>query len=85
MDLDDTLVAVDVSTAGEFTINEVTRLFQQASLAGSGLRRQNYDVSLDGQRFLVTEPVNAAGEPVAAAESTIRVITNWTAKYAPEN
>jgi Tol biopolymer transport system component len=78
VDPDNTLVAVDVLTAGEFTINRVTRLFQQASLASSrGARsRQNYDVSLDGQRFLVTESVDADAEPTAASESTIRVITN---------
>ena len=83
VDLDDTLVAVDVSTAGEFTINEVTSLFQQASLTSGARTDQNYDVSLDGQRFLVIEPVNADGEPVAAADSTIRVIMNWSSKFVP--
>ncbi len=81
VDLDNTLVAVDVSTAGEFTISEATRLFQQASLTNGTRRVQNYDVSLDGQRFLVIEPVNADGEPVAAADSTIRVIMNWPEKF----
>lgn len=78
------MVAVDASTAGEFTINEVTRLFENRLLTTSIARRQNYDVSLDGQRFLMTEPVNAAGKPVAEEESTIRVITNWPAKFVPE-
>ena len=86
VDPDNTLVAVDVSTAGEFTINEVTSLFHQASLTTPtvGVGYRNYDVSLDGRRFLVTESVNADGEPVAAADSTIRVITNWPAKFVPE-
>ena len=83
VDPDNTLVAVDISMAGEFTIIQVTRLFQQALLATSR-RAPNYDVSLDGQRFLVTESVDANGEPTVASESSIRVITNWRAKYAPE-
>jgi hypothetical protein len=84
VDPDDALAAVDVSTAREFTINEVTSLFHHASLTTTSTGNQNYDVSLDGQRFLVTESVNADGEPVTAADSTIRVIMNWPAKFAPE-
>jgi Tol biopolymer transport system component len=76
VDPHETLIAVDVSTVGEFTINEVTSLFQFA--------RGRFDVSLDGQRFLVQELVNADGEPSVPTESSIRVITGWPAKFAPE-
>jgi len=81
VDPDNTLTAVEVSMAGGFTISGVTRLFQRPSLVT--LRRQNYDVSLDGQRFLTTEPVDAQGE-AAATQSSIRVIMNWREKFAPE-
>ena len=77
----DTLVAVDVSTTGEFAINEVVRLLHQDSLTTSGSKSPSYDVSLDGQRFLVTEP--ADGE-TAAANSSIRFVQNWPAKYLPQ-
>ncbi len=76
-------MAADVSTAGEFTVSGVTPLFQHASLRGTIEQTHDYDVSLDGQRFLLVEPVNADGEAVAAAEPSIRVIMNWPAKYAP--
>jgi Tol biopolymer transport system component len=84
IDPDNTLMAADVSTAGEFTSSGVTRLFQHAPLRGNSRQSQDYDISLDGQRFLLRETVDADGEAVAAAESTIRVITNWPAKYAVE-
>jgi serine/threonine protein kinase/Tol biopolymer transport system component len=78
----DTLVAVDVSTAGEFTINEVVRLFHKPLLTTDATKSPSYDVSLDGQRFLVTEP--ADGE-AAAANSSIRFVQNWSAKYLPQH
>ena len=84
IDPDNTLMAADVSTAGEFTSSGVTRLFQHASLTANKRQTHDYDVSLDGQRFLLLEPVNADGEPVYTTGSTIRVITNWPAKYAPD-
>ena len=82
VDPTDTLLAVDVSTAGEFTINEVARLFHQAFLRTAAGGSMSYDVSLDGQRFLVTEP--ADGE-AAAANSSIRFVLNWPAKYLPQH
>ncbi len=77
----DALVAVEVSTRGEFSIGDSRRLFQRARPT---LRAGSYDVSLDGQRFLVTEPVAAAGEGTATADSSVRVVMNWPAKFIPE-
>jgi len=78
----DTLAAVNVSMAGEFTIKEVVRLFHKAFLTNSATNSPSYDVSPDGQRFLVTEP--ADGE-TGAANSSIRFVQNWPAKYLPQN
>ena len=78
----DTLVAAQVSTEGEFTISSSAPLFQREGLA-HGHRLSQYDVSLDGQRFLTTEPVNADGEAVVS-DTFVRVVVNWPDKYAPE-
>jgi serine/threonine protein kinase len=70
------LVAVQVSTEGEFAVKNSTTLFQAAGSSGG------YDISLDGQRFLTTEP--ADGE-AAAANSSIGFVQNWPAKYLPQH
>jgi eukaryotic-like serine/threonine-protein kinase len=75
---DDELVAVQVSTDGEFAVKGSTTLFRRTSMRNVGWA--GYDVSLDGQRFLATEP--ADGED-AAANSSIRFVQNWRAKFLP--
>ena len=77
-----TLVAVEVSTGGEFSIGDSTRLFQRDGMRGVR-RGGSYDVSLDSQRFLMTEPVATDGEATGSVDSSIRLIMNWPAKYAP--
>jgi serine/threonine-protein kinase len=60
-----TLVAVPVSVDPVFSVDgPPVKLFRASSFGG-------YDVSADGQRFLVAEPVSSAGGPV------IRVVQNW--------
>ena len=71
-------MAVSVSTEGEFSASSPTELFEHP-----GLRRvldyPNYDVSLDGQRFILAEPVgyDATEDP----QATIRVVQNWFTEF----
>ncbi len=76
---DGTLVAVEVSTEGDFSVGDATRLFQVA-----GLTSARYDVSVDGQRFLVTEALVDGGDGEIASDSSVRLIVNWPAKFLPE-
>ena len=68
----DTLVTTAVSTEPTFTTGTTTPLFQHESLGGPG-----YDVSADGQRFVVVENL----EPVEAEPPSIRVVQNWFAEF----
>ncbi len=45
---------------------------------GAGLDSTPYDVSADGQRFILAEP---AGEGADAPEPSIRVVQNWFAEF----
>ena len=72
-----TLMSVPVSTSGAFSAGLPKPLFDNAGLlAGIGLRAE-YDVSDDGQRFLLVETVgDEAGKP-----SSIRVVQNWYEEF----
>jgi len=63
-----TLMAVSVSLAPEFSAGAASTLFRYQDLVP-------YDVSADGQRFILTEPVGKASPPV------IRVVQNWFAEF----
>ena len=69
-----TLVTAPVSTSPTFTTGAITPLFQHASFGGGG---PGYDVSADGQRFVVVETL----EPVEAEPPSIRVVQNWFAEF----
>ena len=69
----ETLIAVSVSTASSFSVGSTTLLFDHASLKNSPVP---YDVSADGQRFILPEPLG--GE---AAEPSIRVVLNWFEEF----
>ena len=45
-----------------------------AADAGGGGNLQNYDVSPDGERFLMVKPVTATG---GVATAQINVVLNW--------
>ena len=66
-----TLVAVPVESGASFSAGSPTRLFEHPRLA-AGLRIAEYDVSADGQRFLLANPVGAE-----AADPAIRIVQNW--------
>ncbi len=69
----DTLVTTAVSTEPTFTTGTTTPLFQHASFASG----RPYDVSADGQRFVVVESL----EPVQAEPPSIRVTENWYEEF----
>jgi len=68
VDNEGTLVAVEVSTDGEFWAGTSDPLFQLQ------VPNAQYDVSLDGKQFLVVEPVENT-------EPLIRVVENWFAEF----
>ena len=67
----DTLMAVPVSTSPRLAVGSPRRLF---SVHGSVLRDAEYDVTADGQRFVVPEPVGESSSP-------IRVVLNWYEEF----
>ena len=72
-----TLVAVSVSSGSSFSVGSATRLFEHPGLR-PGFNYAPYDVSADGQRFILAEPV---GEGADAPEPSIRVVQNWFAGF----
>ena len=69
----DTLVAVSVTTRPTFSVGSAKRLFDaQGALEGN---RHRYDVSPDGQRFVMVETLEEPPAPL------IRVVQNWLAEF----
>ena len=73
----ETLIAVEVSTEGEFSIGKTTRLFDHPGLR-PGFNYAPYDVSADGERFILVEPITETGE---TPKPTIRVVENWAEEF----
>ena len=73
----ETLVAVSVSSGSSFSVGSATRLFEHPGLR-PGNNYPPYDVSADGQRFILAEPV---GEGAEAPEPSIRVVMNWFEEF----
>jgi eukaryotic-like serine/threonine-protein kinase len=70
---DGKLMAVSFRSAGpKPEIGKPAELFSKRFAPGGSLSKQQYDVSPDGQRFLINKIV---GEP---AVSPITIVTNWT-------
>ena len=70
----DTLIAVEVTTRPTFSFGSAKRLFSSPSLVEQW-PHPAYDVSADGERFVLIEPV---GGPQPAA---IRVVQNWYEEF----
>ena len=70
-----TLVAVSVDTSGSFSVLSRTPLFDHPSLGRSFYPQ--YDVSADGQRFIIPTAVEAA----PGAKPMIRVVQNWAEQF----
>jgi serine/threonine protein kinase len=79
LDPDRQMVAVSVATDRNFAVGKPTPLFAAPfpfpGSAGNAMTIP-YDVSADGQRFLVSVPLTATPE---VTQTPITVITNWTA------
>jgi Tol biopolymer transport system component/DNA-binding winged helix-turn-helix (wHTH) protein len=74
----ETLVAVPVTTAPDFSLGPARRLFQNTGLTPGRVAttyRQRYAVSADGQRFLIAERTGEPPRPV------IRVVQNWFSEF----
>ena len=71
------LLAVSVTTRPKFSVGSSTSLFQHPSLTTLA-PYPVYDVSADGQRFILAEVV---GEAADAPEPSIRVVQNWFAQF----
>jgi DNA-binding winged helix-turn-helix (wHTH) protein len=69
-----TLLAVSVSTKPPFSFGAATRLFSDPNLDWK-YGHPIYDVSADGRRFVLTEPV---GE---SRQASIHVVQNWFAEF----
>lgn len=78
MERSSTLVAVEVSREEEFTIGACTRLFQR-----NGLESDDASPNYASPQMASgsCRGANQAGRE--AADSSIRVIVNWPAKFAP--
>ncbi len=70
----DSLIAVAIDTTPSFAIRNYTRLFSNEYLARPW-PVPAYDVSADGQRFVLIEPVGGA------LPFTIRVVQNWYEEF----
>ena len=69
----ETLVAVSVSSGSSFSVGSATRLFEHPGLRGA-TSYAPYDISADGQRFILAERVGAGGP-------SIRVVMNWFEEF----
>ena len=79
---DDDLMAVQVTTDGEFKVGAAVRLFKRPNLSGTTTSTANYDVSPDGRRFITVEPADADAQRTNASPR-VGIVLNWPAKFAP--
>jgi Tol biopolymer transport system component len=71
----DRMMDVDISTEGEFLAGKPRQLLEGSYvLAAGGYVRANYDVSPDGQRFLMLKRVDQKSAPL----TQINVVLNWS-------
>jgi serine/threonine-protein kinase len=69
----DKMMAVDVTTQPGFSAGRPRMLFEAGMYLPTPATHQNYDVSPDGQRFLMLKP----GEQQGQAATQINVVLNW--------
>ena len=73
----ETLVAVSVSSGSSFSVGSTTQLFEHPRLRPL-VTYAPYDVSADGQPFILAELVGAGAD---APEPSIRVVQNWHEEF----
>ena len=62
-------MAVDVSTSPDLTLSQPRVLFEQRYAFGTAQTIANYDVSPDGQRFVMVKDDAASGR--------LNIVLNW--------
>ena len=67
--VEDKMMAVDVTTAPILKLSPPRLLFEARYAYGAGITIPNYDVSRDGQRFIMIKPESGAGR--------LNVVLNW--------
>jgi len=67
------MMSVEIATKPSFSAGPPKKLFEGAYQLLSGISTPNYDVSPDGQRFLMLKPV----EQSQSAPTQINVVLNW--------
>ena len=70
----DTLVSVGVTTTPSLSVGSESKLFRHSGLPGDS-NVPRYDVSSDGQKFVVVETLEEESPPV------IRVVQNWYEEF----
>ena len=63
------MMVVDVSTSPDLTLSQPRVLFEQRYAFGSTTTIPNYDVSLDGQRFVMVKDDSVSGR--------VNIVLNW--------
>jgi hypothetical protein len=63
------MMAVDVTTTPQVTLSTPRVLFEQRYAYGAGITMANYDVTKDGQRFIMVKDESGAAR--------LNVILNW--------
>jgi hypothetical protein len=67
------MMSVEIATKPSFSAGPPKKLFEGAYQLLSGISTPNYDVSPDGQRFLMLKP----SEETQAGSTQINVVLNW--------
>ena len=70
------MMLVEVSTSPEIKLSSPKALFDTRYAYGAGITIPNFDVSRDGQRFVMVKPESGAGR--------LNVVLNWFANRAAE-
>jgi hypothetical protein len=63
------MMAVQISMAPDVTLSAPRQLFEQRYAYGAGITIPNYDVSRDGQRFIMIKDESGAAR--------LHVVLNW--------
>ena len=63
------MMVVDVSASPDLTLSQPRMLFEQRYAFGSPQTIPNYDVSLDGQRFVMVKDDSSSGR--------LNIVLNW--------
>lgn len=77
--LDGKLMAVPIIADGVVQSGQPAPLFQTPLQLPANPAAFRYDVTADGQRFLINAPIGVAPTPTSPAPTTITTVVNWSA------